>query len=57
MSYYYCIMCLVLIDSEIEFITKNVYFNEDNQNIILHIDATTATSYYKDAMVQNTSYY
>ena len=55
LSLLYYVFCLI--DSEIELITKKVYLDEENRKIILHIDATTTTSYYEDAMVQNTSDY
>ena len=55
LSLLYYVSCLI--DPKIEIITKNVCLIEENQKIMLQINATTTTSYYEDAMVQNTSDY
>ena len=55
LSLLYYVSCLT--DSKNELITKKVYLSEENQIIILHIHATTTTSYYEDTEVQNSSDY
>ena len=52
------IVLYILFDRSKEWIYyKECNSKENNQKIILHIHDTTTTSYYKDAMVQNTSDY